>query len=109
MPPDSLATLRKDTFEAVLAACGTPPSLFTDADGTSQREALRRLHLGTVEPFAGILEAELRDKLETDIRLTFDNYPKDMVSRAQAFQKLVAGGMELDRAVALTGLLTADA
>ena len=108
MPPESLGKLRKDTFEAVLAACGTPPSLFTDADGTSQREALRRWHLGTVEPLAGILEAELRDKLETDIRLTFDNYPKDMVSRAQAFQKLVAGGMELDRAVALTGLLTTD-
>ena len=45
MPPESMATIRKDAFEAVLAACGTPPSLFIDSDGTSQREAVRRWHL----------------------------------------------------------------
>ena len=30
-----MTALRKDAFEAVLAATGTPPSLFLDADGTS--------------------------------------------------------------------------
>ena len=49
-PPESMATIRRDAFEAVLAACGTPPSLFLDADGTAQREAARRWHLGTVLP-----------------------------------------------------------
>ena len=49
-PPESMATIRKDAFEAVLAACGTPPSLFLDADGTAQREAVRRWHLGTWAP-----------------------------------------------------------
>ena len=48
MPPESMATIRRDAFEAVLAACGTPPSLFVDSDGTSQREAVRRWHLNTV-------------------------------------------------------------
>ena len=32
MPPESMATIRKDAFEAVLAAGGTPPSLFIDSD-----------------------------------------------------------------------------
>ena len=38
----------RTAFEAVLAATGTPPSLFTDADGTAQRESVRRWHLNTV-------------------------------------------------------------
>ena len=71
-PPESMATIRRDAFEAVLAACGTPPSLFTDADGTSQREALRRWHLNTVLPLARLLEHELTAKLRnadrTEIR-----------------------------------------
>ena len=108
-PPDALATIRKDTFEAVLAACGTPPSLFVDADGTSQREAVRRWHLGTVLPLARILEAELTAKLEADVRLAFDAYPKDLAGRASAFQKLVAGGVQVTEALATTGLLSDDA
>ena len=108
MPPESLATLRKDTFEAVLAACGTPPSLFTDADGTSQREALRRWHMNTVEPLAGLLEVELREKLEVDLTLTFDTYPLDMVSRAQVVQKLVQAGVDAVTAMGAVGLVDDD-
>ena len=88
MPPDSMATIRKDAFEAVLAACGTPPSLFTDADGTSQREAVRRWHLNTVLPLARLVAHELTAKLETPVELKFDTYALDMVSRAQVVQKL---------------------
>ena len=58
-PPESMAQVQKQSFEAVLAATGTPPSLFVDSDGTSQREAVRRWHLGTVLPLAKILEHEL--------------------------------------------------
>ena len=105
MPPESMATIRKDAFEAVLAACGTPPSLFLDSDGTSQREAVRRWHLGTVLPLARLLEHELTAKLETGVRLKFDNYPLDLAGRAQAFQKLVAGGVAVNDALATSGLL----
>ena len=106
MPPESMATIRKDAFEAVLAACGTPPSLFVDSDGTSQREAVRRWHLGTVLPLARLVEHELSAKLETDVRLKFDNYPLDLAGRAQAFQKLVAGGVAVNEALATSGLLS---
>ena len=47
MPPDGLVKVSENAFARVLAACGTPPSLFVDSDGTSQREAVRRWHLGT--------------------------------------------------------------
>ena len=104
-PPEALAEIRRDTFEAVLAATGTPPSLFVDSDGTSQREAVRRWHLGTVLPLARILEAELTAKLEADVRLRFDAYPMDLAGRAQAFQKLVAGGVPVSEALATAGLL----
>ena len=108
-PPEALAEIRRDTFAAVLAATGTPPSLFLDADGTSQREAVRRWHLGTVLPLARLLEAELTAKLEADVRLIFDNYPKDLAGRAQAFQKLVSGGVPVSEALATAGLLSDDA
>ena len=107
-PPVSMATIRKDSFEAVLAATGTPPSLFTDADGTAQREAVRRWHLNTVMPLARMLEWELTEKLETSVKLEFDTYPKDQVGRSQTFQKLVAGGVGVNEALVMSGLLSED-
>ena len=104
-PPESMVRVRSDAFAAVLAATGTPPSLFLDSDGTSQREAVRRWHMGTVIPLAKLLQAELSEKLEGAVRLTFDGYPKDLQSRASTFQKLVAGGVSVSEALATSGLL----
>ena len=108
-PTETMAMLRRDAFAHVLAATGTPPALFVDnADGTAQREAIRRWHLGTVLPLARLLEHELTAKLETPVRLKFDNYPLDLAGRAQAFQKLVAGGVAVTEALATAGLLAAE-
>ena len=103
-PPDAMATIRKDTFAAVLAACGCSPALFDDSDGTSKREALRQWHLGTVRPLARMLETELSAKLETPVKLAFDSYPMDMVSRAQVVDKLVKAGVPMAEAMATVGL-----
>ena len=107
-PPEAMVRLRSDAFQAVLAATGTPPALFTDSDGTSQREAVRRWHANVVLPMAGMLQTELREKLETDITLTFDNYPKDLQGRAAAFAKMVTAGVDIQQAMATTGLLIED-
>ena len=107
-PPAAFVELARDSFARTLAACGCSPALFDDSDGTSKREALRQWHLGTILPLARMLETELSAKLAAPIRLRFDNYPLDLVGRAQAFQKFVALGMEIDRALALTGLLTEE-
>ena len=103
-PTDTQATIRSDTFAAVLAATGTPPALFLDSDGTSQREAVRRWHLNTVKPMARLLQDELAEKLEAPVRLRFDNYAEDMVSRAAVVQKLVQSGESLGKALAVVGM-----
>ena len=108
-PPDALVNLRKDAFSAMLAAAGVPPALFDPrSDGTSQRESLRRFHMGTVLPLAEILADELTAKLETDVALTFDTYALDLAGRAQSFAKLVQGGMSIERAAAVSGVLGVD-
>ena len=104
-PPEVLAQLRRDAFEHVLAACGTPPSLFTDADGTAQREAVRRWHLNLVSPMARMVEHELSAKLETPVKLRFDSYAMDMVSRATVVAKLTGAGVAPGVALAAVGLV----
>lgn len=106
MMPESMATIRTDSFNAVLAACGTPPSLFDDSDGTAQRESFRRYLTLTVQPIAKILERELSAKLEADVSLNFDGlYAHDLQGRATSFQKLVAGGVPVNEALITSGLL----
>lgn len=100
-----MVRVRSDAFEAVLAATGTPPSLFLDSDGTSQREAIRRWHQNTVLPLARLLQDGLSEKLEAEVRLVFDSYPLDLAGRAQALQKLVASGVPVNEALATSGLL----
>ena len=104
-PPDALPKLRSDVFEAVLGACGVPVSLFTDADGTSQRESFRRFLTTAMMPVGDLISAELSEKLESPIRFRFEKlYAHDLAGRAQAFAKLVGGGLDVDRALALAGL-----
>ena len=108
VPPDAMVRISDAAFTRMLAACGCSPALFDDSDGTSKREALRQWHLLTVRPLARLLEHELGKKLESSVRLRFDNYPLDLAGRAQSFQKLVAGGVAVNEALATAGLL-ADA
>ena len=49
-----------------------------------------------------MLSAELTDKFGAPVRLEFDNYPMDMVSRAMVFSKLAAvEGVSPEMALAL--------
>ena len=106
--PAGQVAVSKDAFGRVLAACGSSPALFDDSDGTSKREALRQWHLGTVLPLARMLETELAAKLDAPIKLNFDLYNVDLAGRAQAFQKLVAGGVAVNEALVTAGLLAGD-
>ena len=93
-----------------MSACGVPVSLVTDADGTSQRESWRRFVMGSVEPLLRIVAQEVEAKLET--RVSFDLSPlwaHDLAGRASSFKALVAGGMAIERAAALSGLLGMEA
>ena len=107
-PPASVPEIARDSFARMLAACGTVVALFDSSDGTSQRESLRRWHMGTVRPLARLLEHELTTKLETPVRLKFDGYPLDLQARASTFKALVAGGADVNNALAISGLLADD-
>ena len=108
-PPAALVELADSAFARMLAACGVPPAMFGDkADGTAQREALRRWHMNVVVPLGLVLADELTERLETEIRLEFDDYPRDLAGRAATFQKLVAGGLAVNEALSTSGLLVAS-
>ena len=104
MPPESMVRMADAAFARVLAACGVPPPLFTDADGTSQREAVRRWHLNTVLPLARLVEHELTLKLEAPVELKFDSYALDMVSRATVVAKLAQAGVPMATALDAVGM-----
>ena len=104
-PTESMVKLAESAFGRVLASCGCSPTLFDDSDGTAKREGLRQFHLGTVQPLARVLERELSEKFDVPVRLRFDLYNVDLAGRAQAFQKLVAGGVAVNEALATSGLL----
>ena len=107
MPPEAMVKLAESAFARSLAAAGASPSLWNDADGTSKREALRQWHMGVVRPLARMLSAELSEKFGTPVRLKFDGYPLDMVSRAQVFAKLAAvEGVSPELAMELSGMVT---
>ena len=109
-PPESVVTLRQDGHNAILAACGVPPALFSaGTQANSAREALRQfLHTG-VAPNARVIEAEARDKLMADVSLDFTGlHAADIQGRARSFKSLVDGGMALADAAAASGILIAD-
>ena len=107
-PPDVLRGLRSEAGMSVLNACGIPPGL-ASGGGTAQgaREDWRRFILGSVEPFLDMVKEELETKLETQVSFDLTNlWAHDLQGRASAFQKLIAGGMALEQAVAASGLMS---
>ena len=110
-PAQGFCDLREKAAESVLAAHGISSALLMGrSDGTLMREAWRQLLHGTLRPVARIIGDEIAAKLDTQPP-EFDFvalYASDLAGRAQAFQKLVAGGVAVDAALATTGLLGMD-
>ena len=110
-PPEVLPALASETGQRIMEALGVPSALLVaSADGTSQREALRRWVHCHVAPMGRIVAAELSDKLAVPgLSMGFEAlYGSDIVGRASAFKRLVEGGMAIDKAVALAGLVASD-
>ena len=108
-PPAAEVTLLERAFLEVLAACGVPPALFGDGDGTAQRESFRRFLHATLDPLAKLIAAELSDKLEAAITLNLDGlFAADLAGRARAFQSMTGAGMDPGKAAGLAGLMESD-
>ena len=109
-PPASLESLRESVARHIFAASGVHPAALGISDGTSMREGWRQFLHGTVKPVAKLMYEELRDKLAVpDLALSFDELgASDITGRARAFQGLVNGGMSVEQAAALSGLMVND-
>ena len=107
-PPATLGALRSAVELCILSLLGIPPSLQdSGADGTAQRESYRRFLHGSVQPLARIIERELHDKLDGDVRLSFRRLEAgDIAGRARAWRALAGREASMDDATArrLAGL-----
>ena len=108
-PPAPLIDLHQTASREVLAAVGINPALFSAGDGTAAREAWRQLLFGVVAPLGRIVQEELQAKLEADVKLGWEELrASDLSGRGRAFQSMVGGGMEVEKAAALAGLMDAQ-
>ena len=108
-PPASLVSLEERVALEAYSASGVPPSLFLDGDGIGRGETYRRLLHLTVVPLARIVEAELSEKLDGEVRLSFDSlFAADLSGWARAFQSMVDGGMAVEKAAVLAGLMESE-
>ena len=96
--------------DSVASACGIPPSLLSKGgDGTGERESFRRWVATGLQPLADAVASEFRRVLETPIKL--DSAPltaQDTQGRARAASSLLGAGVEVERALRLSGLVTSD-
>ena len=96
--------------DSVASACGIPPSLLSKGgDGTGERESFRRWVATGLQPLADAVASEFQRVLETPIKL--DSSPlmaQDTQGRARAASALLGAGVEVERALRLSGLVAAD-
>ena len=109
-PPDAMVQLLSAASQEVMGACGLSPSLFREADGVGQREAWRRALFSVIQPLGRLVETELQGKLDSpDIKLSWAELrASDLQARARSFKSMIDGGMELEKAAGLSGLLLPD-
>ena len=105
-PPDALRGLRREAEQSILAACGVPVSVLGGGQGTASREAYRQfLHL-TIAPVALALSGQVEDVTGLPFALSFDRLmASDLSGRARAMQSMVNGGLAVERAAGLAGLM----
>ena len=105
--PEQLRVAYADIGAAVATCCGIPPSLVQsgNADGTRLREDYRRFVMASVEPVASMIAETVGDALDTEVSFDFRSiWAHDVVGRANALSKLVAGGLSVVEARAVVGL-----
>ena len=85
-----------------------PLAVVSTAQG--QRASFRRFLTTGLEPLGKVIAAELTAKLDGPVSFDFTGtYAHDLAGRAAAFAKLVQGGMAVEKAVAVSGLVEGEA
>ena len=106
-PPEGLVKLARLATMELLGACGISPNLFSESSSSDAREAWRQALFGLITPVARVVELELRRKLDApNLSLSFEALmASDLQARARSFKSLVDGGMAVEQAATLSGLL----
>ena len=108
-PPASLVDLVDVSSREIYAACGFNSALWGGSQAASVREAWRLALFGVLSPLGRLVESELQDKLEDTVTLSWQELrASDLSGRARAFQSMVGGGMAVDQAIAVAGLMVGD-
>ena len=108
-PPSGLVDLLNASSREIYSACGLNGALWGAGDAASTREAWRLALFSVLSPLGKLVESELRDKLDDDVSLTWTELrASDLSGRSRAFQSMVNGGMEVERAAGLAGLMVED-
>ena len=108
-PPQSMVMLAQHSSMEVMNACGINPALFSAGDGTASREAYRQLLFSVLLPLGKLVSSELSLKLETDVTIEWGEIrAADITGRARAFQSMVGAGMDVSKAMGLSGLMAEE-
>ena len=108
-PPAAMVELLQTVKYEIFSACGIPPGLYTVGAASSIREAFRVYLTTTLLPLQKLVLHELREKLDREINLSFDEINSaDVPGRARSFQSLTNGGMDIMAAIKASGLLVSD-
>ena len=108
-PPAALVEQAGHASREVWAACGFNPSLFSLGPASALREAWRIALFGVVSPLGRMVQAELQTKLDDTLTLKWQELrASDLTGRARAFQSMVGAGLPVERAAALSGLISPD-
>ena len=105
-PPQSLVNLMELASREVINACGLNVALFGMGNAAAVREAWRLALFGCLSPLGKLVEAEFNAKMEDSVTIGWQELrASDLSGRARAMQSMVGAGMELSKAVAISGLM----
>ena len=108
-PPEGLVSVADLASREIYGACGISPSMFQISPAAALKESYRIALFNVIAPLGVLVQAELRAKLDASITLGWQElHAHDISGRARAFQQMVVGGMAIDKAVQLAGLLVSD-
>ena len=103
--PISAPTLYAHLLSEVAEVCGVPGALVNPSSaGPAAREAWRRLTVGTIEPYARLIESELSRVLEQPVVIKLRRLAGvDSAGRARALHVLTTAGFDKVEAAELLG------
>ena len=99
-PPESTVTLRRQTEESILAACGLPVSILGTSSDTAAREGVRMFMRQTIRPVAKAVAAVVAAKFDVpELTFAFEESTADLQAKSRSFAVLAQAGLPIEKAL----------